>query len=1254
LLHNFTIHDHAPLSTSTTKLMKEELFATLLQRFESDVLDFKLEHHNVTAPDPKQRERKRAQFAKDILAFSNVWRDEPRHIVIGVKPQSDGTFLMQGVSEHVDSADLVRALDGLVHPCPHFDYIPVEHDGKHFGIIEIKADRSIGPFFAVKDVGGGDGAAELLLRKNALYCRRASVNVEANREEQKAIWAWFSDTRNQSFIDYPSDDAWARFVELSQITSPAQNFVLLLALSDSARDARLTNLAGIDWSLVIDLDPASQLFGALKHSHDRLARRRAVHVLTLDGKLLGEPGRSTCWYFPAGLQTTVDPIPELRFRDWVSRFGRAAAQMLEQIAAACSGPTSVIILCEDSTKAQLVRRLAEEITANFGERATCIALTSRVEDWSNLEREEIASIIPMAIGNFLDGLEAQARAAEMGSEEVIQLPGVGGVPKDIAGEVLAFLEEDLELVHLAAGNRLADGDRPIRQFLTGGQISWFELGLQADVEREKLPELLRITQQDLFQRRSSRINLYHEPGSGGSTIARRVVWLCHQKYPCVVLRRCSARETAARIARIYQITGQSVLILREGSDVPETEADQLANLLAGARLPSVLLQVLRRYTPPTSGMRSTFLAAQLTTVEAERFRAALTHEVPSRRSVLDALVRGSVSERRPFLFGLAAFADEFAGLRPYVQNHLREIPAAQIKVLQFLALAHDYGQQTLAASHFAEMLQVPPSRPVIFEKLLSEQARGLLVEHAPGRWRPLHQLVSGEILELTLSSGSADTRLWKAQLGELARAFVRFCRTTAPVPPDELQAIVEQVCVRRNDAELLSGVSAGENRFSRLVSELPTADAKLMLFEQLVDEFPDNPHFWAHLGRYYSIGRKDFGKAEEAIDRAIVLNEGDHVLHHMKGMVLRNLAFQLITGKEPLAAIVSAAKRAADCFQTARNLAPNEDYGYISDAQMTIRILDYARGAQNAVTALANETVDPWLREGFERVEDLLSTVREQRRGQAPNGYEEECRAQLDVLYGAHDQALQRWDQLLQRKTPSGQPLVYAPSIRRQIVWVQLARCERQWDQLSPKHLQRSLDLLEANIQQEPDDDRNIRLWLQGARFLTPPPALSAAADRVATWRMRGDSLDAIYYLYVLKVLEALDGSAIAADDASKNIEICKTKAGFRRDRTHSFEWLSDGQGLRRLAHQDQLGGWDNEADFWRNTKPLLRIQGTVTRINAPQSGEITIRWGMKVFFVPAQAGMSYGQDENRLVTFFLGFSYEGLRAWSVQPVKTS
>jgi len=128
--------------------MNSDSLSQLLAQSESDTLDFKLTHYDLGVPgdDGKTKERKRAKFAKDILAFGNVWRDESRYIVIGAKRLSDGTMNAPGVREHIDGADLVQVLEGLVHPCPRFHYAQVELNCRQYAVIEIFAERSIGPF----------------------------------------------------------------------------------------------------------------------------------------------------------------------------------------------------------------------------------------------------------------------------------------------------------------------------------------------------------------------------------------------------------------------------------------------------------------------------------------------------------------------------------------------------------------------------------------------------------------------------------------------------------------------------------------------------------------------------------------------------------------------------------------------------------------------------------------------------------------------------------------------------------------------------------------------------------------------------------------------------------------------------------------------------------------------------------------------------------------------------------------------------
>jgi hypothetical protein len=349
--------------------------------------------------------------------------------------------------------------------------------------------------------------------------------------------------------------------------------------------------------------------------------------------------------------------------------------------------------------------------------------------------------------------------------------------------------------------------------------------------------------------------------------------------------------------------------------------------------------------------------------------------------------------------------------------------------------------------------------------------------------------------------------------------------------------------------------------------------------------------------------------------------------------------------------VLPVVKNASECFAEVRALASEEDYGYISEAQMITRALDYAQSSsgQNAAVISANPNADPWVREAFQKVEDLLLAVRQRHVGAQASEYEERCRADLDKLYGAHDQALQRWQNLLDRRDSRGLSVVHAPPIRRQIVWTHLARCGRRWDQMPAPNLQRALDLLEQNLHEEPADDRNVRLWIQGARFLPNPPSVEVAAERVAYWRSNGDSLDSVYYVYVLHSLQAISGSTLSADRAMRALEECRSRARFRRDRTRSFEWLSKGQGLKQLVHQDLLGEWDREKDFWGNIAQLRRLDGVVSNVSGQQAGEIEVASGLKAFFVPGTAKVPVGRALNIRVTFFLGFSYEGLRAWSVE-----
>lgn len=86
-------------------------------------------------------------------------------------------------------------------------------------------------------------------------------------------------------------------------------------------------------------------------------------------------------------------------------------------------------------------------------------------------------------------------------------------------------------------------------------------------------------------------------------------------------------------------------------------------------------------------------------------------------------------------------------------------------------------------------------------------------------------------------------------------------------------------------------------------------------------------------------------------------------------------------------------------------------------------------------------------------------------------------------------------------------------------------------------------------------------------------------------------------------------------------------------------------------ARKTELGQWKTNIEFWERTDRLVRVQGRVSKVEAPQQGYIEIKGGLLAFYVPARSHHSRGRSENQPVDFYLGFSYDGLRAWEVKDI---
>ena len=1245
--------------------MDIENFENLLKRNESDTLDFKATMYDFQKPEKEEKERERAKFVKDILCMANTPREVPAYIVLGVKKQTDNTFELCGIAEQIDGNDLQQQLEGWIYPHPPMHYEPIRYQEKNFGVIIIPADRTIGPFYSREDVGN-------ILHANQLYHRRDSTNSEADSAWQGKIWNWFRNSEKTITLEENDSLPWNEFVRAVDGFDSERRYILITSRPPSDKAIPIENLGFVKWSFVMDFDPESGETGTLAKCRSTIEQHRTLHPIVISDKPVLNTATGTYWYFARGMKGREASIEVGKFKDWQRHYDKDVNTQLESLAKEIAfQPTTVVLISNDVDLIEHFYTVTAAINAKFDATASVVIVTNQKDAFRRLVDVFDARILSIPFHQLCHGLEVLNKSIGNAQSTAMTLPSSSNAPISLGEKDALWLSEELEIIHQNVGLQLNKSIIPGRDFLRGheSEISWYELGLDCDVRRDVSVNLAKEIRAALERRRNRRINLYHTPGAGGTTVARRIIWDFRTDFPCAILKRTEPKETAERLAYIYALTGMPVLLTLDGSEISERQSDELYEVITSRQTPVVMFQVLRRSKfQKEDNLTLALLDTKLSDIEFGRFVHKLSTYMPAKRQELESLGNSTnLNFRSPFHMGLVTFEREFESIEKYVKARLDNLDNAQIKIMQYLALAQYYGQQAMPAQAFIELLGVPVSRLIKLAKLLPQSTTELIVEVEPGKWRVTHQLIAEEILIQTLAN-KIDRRLWKQGLSDLAIEFVNVCRGPLAEPNEAGLEIARRVFVYRDNSELLgteqSGERGGNPLFAQLISDIKLPEAKLRVLEYLTNIFSEEAHFWAHLGRLYSLEFKQFDKALEAIDKGINLLPEDHVLHHMRGMALRSAVYFLIEQKNALDSILEKAKFASESFQKARMLDPVDEHAYISEAQMIVRVLEYASKSNNqqAAIVVANSD-DLWLREAFSAVEDLLDHVRGNRLGEDPSDFEARCRADLDALYGNHEKALQAWDNLLHKNNIQSRRSIFAPPIRRQIVWTLLYSKNRSWGKLSPKQIDRCVTLLEDNLRDEPNDERNIRLWIQAARFQPDPPSLENVIEKVAYWKSNSNVLDAVYYLFVLHSIRAINGYPLSRDQAERVLEECRKMARYRRDRTRSFEWVGNEEGLRQLVHQSSLGEWDVAQAFWRSTSALKRIKGVIASIQGPESGWIEIPGGLTAFFVPgagsqkrAQQGskvsaFAKGRSEGQTVTLYLGFSYDGLRAWSVDEM---
>ncbi|XP_075880212.1 sterile alpha motif domain-containing protein 9-like [Nelusetta ayraudi] len=513
-----------------------------------------------------------------------------------------------------------------------------------------------------------------------------------------------------------------------------------------------------------------------------------------------------------------------------------------------------------------------------------------------------------------------------------------------------------------------------QKFYHGGKVNWLNFWL-ADhghvgevIKRDAYDELSKLLNSAL---RSSvvhspvdRITIYHHPGSGGSTVARQLLWNNRRELRCAVVKASYSVGDVARHAvelREYEEKDPQrclpVLLLIE--DQGQEYLDELRNELEVAintkqiqngTLCFILLSCRRSHDPERKCQESLLQ------------NVSITHKLsPQEKKKFFEKREDLEQQYEPdFILTFVLMSEEFdvKYIQEFVTNLLQDIDrqSASTRLIQYVALLNTYVPNSfISQSHCEAFLtftvHLERFRQREFEKALGPQAKLVLLHLRDEKThinsiRIIHPLVAKEILLQLLGKENTQSSLAMDFLREDVLFEHRFGR-------DEFLLHLRTLFIKR------SQISKGDKRktlFSPLIEQvlkdtyLP--DTAIDLLKEAFQRFHHDAFVAQQLARlYYTYER--FEEAKIWAETAARKQPNNSYILDTKGQVYRKW-FQakckaLDSQSVPktahnMADAVGTALKALECFHECEKAAAADredanNSGYFSEVEVGMGLL---------------------------------------------------------------------------------------------------------------------------------------------------------------------------------------------------------------------------------------------------------------------------------------------------------------------------
>lgn len=1085
------------------------------------------------------------------------------------------------------------------------------------------------------------------------------------------------------------------FVVLDELTNrfeqmPGVNYIALLPeiLTDKFGKplsvSQLQEFYRIQWNFVVDLNKKTE-DGLFEQAPS--ARKPSLRIITDRISEVSGTSNLTNWFFAKGRVDLGGFDDKKALRETPKLFGNIFSKIVR------TGLTNdffIFDFCDSNSKLSI--RLYEKLEDVFGnweavqERCKIISFTrdslykERLSEWAD-DYDVPIIFIEASFGDFVNHIaNIKPKLVESSPTRLL----VRGNSKDLTESRERYRAAGIEFYGPTQTKEERKWD-----FYSGAEITWDELDKQCDVQRD-LYRLVKQRISDIIRttRRTSVYTLRHRPGSGATTLSRRLGYDIKKEdeiglISCTVvdIKSCSnIKFTEQYLCLLSEETDNiPILAIVESKRVGREKFDNLVKRMSDAAKKVVFFYV-EPYTRPyhTPKENVVLLDAFLKSDEQIRFE-----EKYKQLGLPDKLLAESKKTRRnlevidfPFMLRDNETCDN---LSSYVKEWMETLPENLREFCAYVGFVFKYSDlgvnQTLLKPIWSDLEHFSIR---IYDKEQQDALNKLLIEESAddgtptGIWRPRYNRFSNFIL-------TAYKVNWKAGLSDFAKSFISLCQKAGELGSDDKDMLYSVFIIRKNaDYRAIEDKGNIKNKFSLLVKDLDDTERAESLFSALVNAFPEDALFRGHFARFLyekasmtkgiEINDRLFADAQDNLTQAFNLNPYDSDLHHMQGMLFRRkisaLSKQFIRDmneepdnvdkQEVEDCLVEWTDSAYDAFERSIQLSPASPYGYAAECQLfkeAIMLGQKILGCNDYQFCETNSTYSDYTEKLgiiLDLFEQICYTFKNDGLTQIMNSLPiyESVRLFHQNLVGQNQESIQHYRSKFRSETGE-KKLIYGSFLVKSIIYsrTNTKDTRRAYRILTNQERKEIENVLE--YQKNQGDVKSYETLFMMKLYSSEEFSLDEAIDLLKEWERQyteGDKngwgyLNACFYLAVCYCAKSIQGkvpnkelSSLAMTYFSKSEEFAKK---FDKGTVQPQCYFGECEDIHCIV------------DKYRKDIDATTITGVIHNIKN-NKGILRMQCGVDVTF--NAKGFDIMRDEGQTLRGVLGFSYSGPGLYDFRP----